>query len=88
MKRVILTSAVTVFIALAPPALADDKKDDPENLALQGITKLMDALGAFIASIPQYEAPEMNENGDIIIRRKNPDKEETVPDPKLEETAA
>ena len=87
MKRAILASAVTVFITLAPPALAGDKKDDPENLALQGITKLMDALGAFIGSIPQYEAPEMNENGDIIIRRKNPDKDETEQDPKLEETA-
>ncbi|MCC3306475.1 hypothetical protein [Sneathiella sp. HT1-7] len=87
MKRVILASAFTVFITFAPPALADEKKDDPENLALQGITKLMDALGAFIGSIPQYEAPEMNENGDIIIRRKNPDKDETEQDPKLEETA-
>jgi len=87
MKRVILASTVTAFFIFTPPALADEKKDDPENMALQGITKLMDALGAFISSIPQYEAPTMNENGDIIIRRKNPDKDESEGEPKLEETA-
>lgn len=87
MKRVILASTVTAFFIFAPPALADEKTDDPEIMALQGITKLMDALGAFIASIPQYEAPTMNENGDIIIRRKNPDKDDAEREPKLEETA-
>ncbi len=87
MKQVILASAATVFLTLAPPAFADEQKDNPENLALQGITKLMDALGAFIGSIPQYEAPIMNDNGDIIIRRKHSEKDETEQEPKLEETA-
>ena len=87
MKKVILASAMVVFISLVPPALAEDQKDNPESLALQGITKLMDALGAFIASIPQYEAPVMNENGDIIIRRKHPENEKQEQEPKLEETA-
>jgi hypothetical protein len=32
--------------------------------------RLMRALEAFIDMIPQYEMPEINENGDIIIRRK------------------
>ena len=87
MKQVILASAVTVLITLAQPAWADGKEDNPEGLALQGITKLMDALGAFIDSIPQYEAPVMNENGDIIIRRKHPEKEDEKQEPKLEETS-
>jgi hypothetical protein len=87
MKKVILASAIAISVSLAPPALAEDQKDNPESLALQGITKLMDALGAFIASIPQYEAPVMNENGDIIIRRKHPEKEKQDQEPKLEETA-
>ena len=30
----------------------------------------MDALQLFINRIPQYESPEILENGDIIIRRK------------------
>ena len=87
MKHVLLASAVIVLVSFAQPALAENKEDDPGNLAVEGITRLMDALGAFIASIPQYEAPVMNENGDIIIRRKNPDMEEEKKAPKLEETS-
>ncbi|MEX0582754.1 MAG: hypothetical protein WD185_03710 [Sneathiella sp.] len=87
MKHVMLASAVAVFVSLAQPVLANDKEGDPGNLAIEGITRLMDALGAFIASIPQYEAPVMNENGDIIIRRKNPDREDEKKAPKLEETS-
>lgn len=85
MKQIILVSMVTILVGLAQPALADEKNDNPEGMAMEGITKLMDALGAFIASIPQYEAPVLNENGDIIIRRKNPEKKQE--DPKLEETS-
>ncbi len=76
---------VTILVGLAQPALADEKNENPDGMAMEGITKLMDALGAFIASIPQYEAPVLNENGDIIIRRKNPEKKQE--DPKLEETS-
>ncbi len=85
MKQIILVSMVTILVGLAQPALADEKNENPEGMAMEGITKLMDALGAFIASIPQYEAPVLNENGDIIIRRKNPEKKQE--DPKLEETS-
>jgi|TARA_R100000005_G_scaffold96618_1_gene85224 hypothetical protein len=86
MKRIVMTSAIALFMGLAQPALAEDKETPPGDMALDGISRLMEALGAFISSLPQYEAPVMNENGDIIIRRKNPpppDKKE----PKLEETA-
>jgi hypothetical protein len=41
-------------------------------------------MGLFLQSIPQYEAPEILENGDIIIRRKNPPPE---PDQKPETEA-
>ncbi|MFC4271188.1 hypothetical protein GQF03_12350 [Sneathiella chungangensis] len=85
MKQIILVSMVTILVGLAQPALADEKNENPDGMAMEGITKLMDALGAFIASIPQYEAPVLNENGDIIIRRKNPEKKQE--DPKLEETS-
>jgi len=87
MKQIIMGSAVAILVTLAQPAFADDKESNPESLALQGITKLMDALGAFIDSIPQYEAPVMNDNGDIIIRRKHPETEKEKQEPKLEETS-
>lgn len=86
MKQVLLVSVLTVFVSMAGPASAQSNDSTPEELAVEGIAKLMDALGVFIQSIPQYEMPEMNENGDIIIRRKRTDEDEKI-DPKLEETS-
>lgn len=85
MKRLVITSAALLFMSMAQPALADEKETPPGDMALEGITRLMEALGAFISSLPQYEAPVMNENGDIIIRRKNPPAPEKK-EPELEET--
>ncbi|MEH6524512.1 MAG: hypothetical protein V7723_00455 [Sneathiella sp.] len=86
MKQVLLVSVMTVFVSMAAPASAQSNDNTPEELAVEGIAKLMDALGVFIQSIPQYEMPEMNEDGDIIIRRKRSEEDEKT-DPKLEETS-
>lgn len=59
----------TMLLASAP-VVANDKT--PEALALEGLAKIISALELFGQSIPQYEAPEVLPNGDIIIRRKNP----------------
>lgn len=34
--------------------------------------KVMKSLKEMFQAIPQYEMPQVNEHGDIIIRRKNP----------------
>jgi hypothetical protein len=34
------------------------------------IAPMLDTLGAMIGDLPEYEAPEILPNGDIIIRRK------------------
>jgi hypothetical protein len=39
-----------------------------------------------IESIPQYELPEVNEDGDIIIRRKRRKERETPGEPEVDET--
>lgn len=63
-------------LALAAPVAPAEAQSDPnqgktpEELATEGIDKLMRALGLLIQSIPQYEAPVIDQNGDIIIRRK------------------
>ena len=44
-----------------------------EEQAREGLATLMMALESFIESIPQYQMPEILENGDIIIRRVHPD---------------
>ncbi len=84
-------AALLICFALAlvgpPPALAAEEAPpsgpDIETLTRDGIDRLMRALEAFIDMIPQYEMPEINEQGDIIIRRKR--KPEEI-DPDIDET--
>lgn len=55
-------------------ALAQDKApaDEARDAAMQAMSRILKALGSVMDSIPQYEMPEVQANGDIIIRRKNP----------------
>lgn len=89
MKRRIMGAclAVALMSSGASMAQADDK--GAEELAVEGLSKLIDALSVFIDSIPQYETPTLLENGDIIIRRKQNDEEEEKEDrsPDVEKTA-
>jgi hypothetical protein len=43
------------------------------ELAREGLAKMLQALNKLIESVPQFEMPEMTENGDIIIRRRQPE---------------
>jgi len=62
----------------ANPAPAEDSGQDqvgpqgPQDLAAEGLGKLLQALDLFVKSVPQYAAPEVLPNGDIILRRLNP----------------
>jgi hypothetical protein len=62
------------LLLVSSPVLAQDRNDapTPESEAMAGIERLLRALELFMESIPQFEAPTMNEDGDIIIRRKRP----------------
>ena len=60
-------------------------QQSPDDLAIEGVTRLMQALQLFIQQLPQYEAPVIDENGDIIIRRRHdkapiPPQKPTPPD--------
>ena len=74
-----LRVAAALLLLLGLPAAAqdeyrgEDQDDSPGTLAGEAMEKLMRALDLLIGSIPQYEAPYVNENGDIIIRRKQGD---------------
>lgn len=74
------TLTVAVLAALALPAAAQEK-DTPGELATDAMSKMVRALELLIQSIPQYEKPEVNENGDIIIRRKHPNDPPRFPEP-------
>lgn len=69
-----IAAVLSATLIASVPAFAEDKPSatDPQSLASEGVQNLMRAMELLMMSIPQFEAPFMNENGDIIIRRKNP----------------
>ncbi len=70
------------------PALAGapNERERAGEMAKEAIEQLMRALELMIESIPQYELPEVNEDGDIIIRRKRRKEREPPGEPEVEET--
>ncbi len=77
MLLVIVTAATMSLsgtLALgAGPKPAPDLRDQAEQAFKEGAEKIMRALELMLHAVPQYEMPEVLENGDIIIRRRNPD---------------
>ena len=70
--------AGALFVAAPTQAIAQDV-GDAEEVAREGVERLMRALNLLMGSIPQFEAPEINEDGDIVVRRKRPS-EDGAPD--------
>lgn len=75
----------------AAPAEPQDAPDgSPSEMAREGLEQMLRALRLLVQSIPQYELPEVLENGDIIIRRKHPQPGSDGPEsaePEFDETA-
>jgi len=69
------------YHASAQSPEGNDPQKGVEDLTREGIDKLMKALQLMLSTIPQYEAPTIDDNGDIIIRRKR------APAPKSKEQA-
>ena len=73
-------------------AAEGDERGRAEDMARGAIEQLMRALELMIDSIPQYEMPEIEENGDIIIRRKRraprpePDQPDQPGAPEIDQT--
>jgi hypothetical protein len=78
----LLASAAAQETAAGPP-----RQESPSELAREGIEQMMRALGLLVESIPQYELPEVLENGDIIIRRKQGRSVPPAQEPEIDETA-
>ena len=81
--------AATLALGLAGfgmPALAQESTlKDAQQEAVEGIGKLLQALQLFVKSVPQFAAPEVLPNGDIIIRRIHPDKAPVPETPKSDD---
>ena len=62
-----------LIIAISLPlSAAADNKSTGEQLD-EVLQNVLDAIGLVIRAVPQYELPEVLPNGDIIIRRVQPD---------------
>jgi hypothetical protein len=78
--------AAAIFVAGASPSPAQDSTlDGAQQEAVEGLSKLLNALGMFVKSVPQFSAPEVLPNGDVIIRRIHPDRTPSPARPKSDD---
>ena len=90
MTKALLATAVALLCLASTAGAAsaadpETEREEPGALALEGVETLLRALEALVDMIPQYEVPELTEEGDIIIRRKRPD-DVPLGGPETEET--
>ena len=71
MKALFVVISLAFTFSISSVSFADEKKS-PEVMIEEGAKMIFEALDLVLKAIPQYEAPEILENGDILIRRKNP----------------
>ena len=80
----LIVATLAILIAAGPtqaqkPTPQDDMQEHAEKALKEGVQTILRALETMFKAIPQYEVPEVLDNGDIIIRRKKP-KETKTPD--------
>ena len=74
-----------LFLVFTEPALsgndlkAQPPNKNPEQMIEESVATVLKALKQFLRSIPQYSAPEILDNGDIIIRRIHPENDRGKP---------
>jgi hypothetical protein len=76
MAKLLLTTGVAgvLLLAAATPGFADEGEESWQHeFRIEGLDKLMRGMNEFLRSIPRFQAPYIDENGDIIIRRVPPD---------------
>jgi|GEM_PF-1734967 hypothetical protein len=90
--RLLLAAALVLSLipagaaaAADPPPADDTERTRPDAPAdpgevLDELQKLVDRLGRLLEELPRYALPEITEDGDIIIRRKD-DRKEKPPHP-------
>ncbi len=70
-------AGAAIAAATEPPAwpdrdrLASDMREAGE-LIRQGLEKMLGSIDSALRAMPRYELPTVDENGNIIIRRKPP----------------
>ena len=93
MSKMMSVIAIAAMMSLASAAAvgaetkpAPDALERAEEALREGGEKIMRALELIMRAVPQYDMPEIRENGDIIIRRRNPDRPKKPPPDRPDET--
>jgi hypothetical protein len=77
MRLTIIALGACAVLASAPvsaqsPGTPGVQEPSGTQLTLEGLEKLMQGLQRMVEELPRYNLPEINENGDIIVRRIDP----------------
>ncbi len=80
-RKTATAAVLAALLALAPATGRADEHPTAraEQLLREATENLMRALETLLLAIPLYEMPEVNDDGDIIIRRKRPGGEADPP---------
>ncbi len=78
MARLLPIAGLALALSFATPVYAHEHAA-PADSALEKLQQIIEGLRRMIDELPLYEAPEILENGDIIIRRKRPGAERPPP---------
>jgi hypothetical protein len=70
--KALLIAALLFAVPVSAQPQNPSEAVPPEQLAREVIALMIQALGAMIANLPQYAAPEMDADGNITIRRLSP----------------
>lgn len=76
--------AMLIVSLMGLPVSAQEKTQESGgagSLFEEGADKILKGLRMLIEDIPQYESPEVQPNGDIIIRRMRPQDQQGVTPP-------
>ena len=81
----IIVATIAILMAAGPtqaqkPTPQDNIQEHAEKALKEGVQTILRALETMFKSVPQYEMPEVLDNGDIIIRRKKPKATKTPDD--------
>ena len=78
-KTVLFIGTVSVMMLFgslvvdAEPVPVPDVRERAEQAPREGLEDVLRALKLILHAVPQYQMPEVLDNGDIIIRRQHPD---------------
>jgi len=76
MRPIVIALSACAILASAPVLAQSPGNHNQEpsgtQLTLEGLSKLMLGLQRMVEELPRYNLPEINENGDIIVRRIDP----------------